>query len=152
MAASSVLIFLLFFSTGGLSQCYTDTNCTGETVPANSQRECCVETDEGLSFFDTNGLLCAVCIGKYLSYNKNESSYIVLAGIVCISDQNREAVAQVALLTTSDRRRACRAASDRVTWPRTRNARPIYLMPFNHGRCVVYREEKNGHVFSSEAH
>ena len=46
----------------GFSQCFTTTSCTGGTVPASTARECCIETNEGLSFSD--GGTCTVCIGN----------------------------------------------------------------------------------------
>ena len=49
----------VFFA--GFSQCFTDNNCTGGTVPAATERECCVETNEGLAFSDDG--TCTVCIG-----------------------------------------------------------------------------------------
>ena len=51
---------MTFFA--GFSQCFTDTSCTGDTIPAATERECCVETNEGLAFFD-NGT-CNLCIGN----------------------------------------------------------------------------------------
>ena len=47
----------------GFSQCFTGTGCTGDQVPASSQRECCVGTN-GLSFTDNDGT-CSACVGKY---------------------------------------------------------------------------------------
>ena len=44
------------------SQCFTGTGCTGDQVPAVSQRECCIETNTGLSYNDGGGT-CTVCIG-----------------------------------------------------------------------------------------
>ena len=63
MAVLSAGIFLLLFSAQGFSQCYTETNCTGAIVPADSQRECCVETDQGHLFAINDE--CATCTGKY---------------------------------------------------------------------------------------
>ena len=40
--------------------CFTDTECNGTTVPANSVRECCVGTNEGLSW---SGEICTACVG-----------------------------------------------------------------------------------------
>ena len=47
----------------GFSQCFTDKSCTGDTVPAATERECCVDTNEGLAFAD--GGACTACIGNY---------------------------------------------------------------------------------------
>ena len=59
---------MVFFSTSStvlwtrfLSVFHWYTDCTGDQVPASSQRECCVETDTGLSYND--GGTCTVCIG-----------------------------------------------------------------------------------------
>ena len=43
--------------------CYSGTNCSGDTVTAVSARECCVDTENGLSFFSSAG--CSPCIGEY---------------------------------------------------------------------------------------
>ena len=46
----------------GFSQCFTGTNCTGGEVVALDKRDCCVGTDDGLSFHD--GSNCSLCVGK----------------------------------------------------------------------------------------
>ena len=51
------------FDFTGFSQCFTDSDCTGGTVPAATERECCVETDDGLAFLD--GGECTECIGEF---------------------------------------------------------------------------------------
>ena len=57
-----LLVVLVLLLTGeGLSQCFTSADCTGDQVPASSERECCVGTDTGLSYND--GGTCTVCIG-----------------------------------------------------------------------------------------
>ena len=45
----------------GLSQCFTNTDCSGALVPAADQRACCVGTDDGLSY--NNGTTCTLCKG-----------------------------------------------------------------------------------------
>ena len=63
--AVSVILALLFVSLlpdQGFSQCFTGTNCTGDEVVALDERDCCVGTDDGLSFSD--GSSCTLCIGK----------------------------------------------------------------------------------------
>ena len=55
------LLVVLLLTGEGLSQCFTGTGCTGDQVPADNRRECCVETDTGLSYND--GGTCTVCIG-----------------------------------------------------------------------------------------
>ena len=63
--AASVLLALLLVSLlpdQGFSQCFTGTNCTGGEVVALDERDCCVETDDGISFSD--GSNCSLCIGK----------------------------------------------------------------------------------------
>ena len=57
----SSLVLVLLFSGQGFSQCFTNAGCTGDQVPAVSQRECCVETNTGLSYND--GGTCSMCIG-----------------------------------------------------------------------------------------
>ena len=41
--------------------CYSSTTCSGDIIPAKSERECCVGTDNGLSF--SSGGVCIRCIG-----------------------------------------------------------------------------------------
>ena len=63
--AVSVILALLFVSLlpgQGFSQCFTGTNCTGGQVVALDERDCCVGTDDGLSFSD--GSSYSLCIGK----------------------------------------------------------------------------------------
>ena len=63
--AVSMILALLFVSLlpgQGFSQCFTGTNCTGGEVVALDGRDCCVGTDDGLSFSD--GSNCTLCIGK----------------------------------------------------------------------------------------
>ena len=56
------LSFLFLLLAGeGFFQCYSDTACSGNLVPAANQRECCIETDEGLAF--SAGGTCNMCIG-----------------------------------------------------------------------------------------
>ena len=55
----SLLVLLL---TGeGFSQCFDSTGCTGSQVVARDKRDCCVGTNDGLSF--NNGGTCTNCIG-----------------------------------------------------------------------------------------
>ena len=55
------LLIVLLLTGQGFSQCFTSTDCTGDQVPADNQRECCVGTDTGLTYND--GGTCTVCIG-----------------------------------------------------------------------------------------
>ena len=55
------LVLVLLLTGQGFSQCFTGSNCTGDQVPAVSQKDCCVGTNTGLSYNDTWG--CTVCIG-----------------------------------------------------------------------------------------
>ena len=57
----SLGLVLLLLTGQVVSQCFTGTDCTGDQVPASSQRECCVGTDAGLSYNDRG--TCTVCIG-----------------------------------------------------------------------------------------
>ena len=62
MAAALYHLLLVLLLTGeGFSQCYNSTGCTGSLVGAVDQRDCCVGTNDGLSFSD--GGICANCIG-----------------------------------------------------------------------------------------
>ena len=56
---------LHFFA--GLSQCYTAADCTGEEVAAADQQDCCVGTNDGLSYND--GSTCNRCIGMYVVHD-----------------------------------------------------------------------------------
>ena len=61
MVSFSLLLFLLL--TGqAFCQCFTGSDCTGGQVAADSERECCVGTNDGLSYND--GGSCTECIGK----------------------------------------------------------------------------------------
>ena len=59
----SGLFIVLLLIGEGFSQCYVNTDCTGTVVEATDQRDCCVGTDNGLSFND--GSNCNLCIGSY---------------------------------------------------------------------------------------
>ena len=48
--------------TGVSQECFTDTVCSEGQFDVLNKMECCVGTDEGLSFSD--GGVCSVCIGK----------------------------------------------------------------------------------------
>ena len=62
MAAALYHLLLVFLLTGeAFSQCYNSTGCTGSLVGAVNQRDCCVGTNDGLSFSD--GGICTNCIG-----------------------------------------------------------------------------------------
>ena len=61
-----VVLFTLLLTGEGLSQCYTGTDCTGSVVSASNQRDCCVGTNDGLSFSD--GITCSICIGMQLAF------------------------------------------------------------------------------------
>ena len=61
-------VFLLLLVTGQGStqaQCWTSSGCTGDTVPADDARDCCVGTNDGQSYGGGPGN-CAVgqCIGE----------------------------------------------------------------------------------------
>ena len=62
MAFGLYLLLLVLLLTGeGFSQCFDSTGCTGNLVRAVHQRDCCVGTNDGLSF--NNGVTCTNCIG-----------------------------------------------------------------------------------------
>ena len=46
----------------GFSQCFTGTDCTDDQVPAANKRECCIGTNDGLSYNDRG--TCTECIGN----------------------------------------------------------------------------------------
>ena len=59
-----ISLLLVSLLTGQVvSQCFTGTDCTGDQVPASSQRDCCIETNTGLSYNDAG--TCTECIGIY---------------------------------------------------------------------------------------
>ena len=63
-----VCVFLLLLVTGpgsAQAQCWTSSGCTGDTVPADDARDCCVGTNDGQSYGVGPGN-CEVeqCIGK----------------------------------------------------------------------------------------
>ena len=60
-----VVLFTLLLTGESLSQCYTGTDCTGNVVSASNQKDCCVGTNDGLSFSD--GSICSICIGMRLA-------------------------------------------------------------------------------------
>ena len=68
------LLLVLLLTGEGLSQCFTSNGCTGDQVPADNQRECCVGTNTGLSYYD--GGSCTVCIGNVCNYRTpNETKF-----------------------------------------------------------------------------
>ena len=60
-----MLLLILISNIEGFAQCYTSSNCTGDTVPADYARDCCVGTNDGQSYGIGPGF-CEVsqCIGK----------------------------------------------------------------------------------------
>ena len=50
-------------------RCFTAANCTGEEVAAADQRDCCVGTNDGLSY--NNGSTCNRCIGMLVKMCSN---------------------------------------------------------------------------------
>ena len=54
--------------------CYSSTTCSGDVIPASSERECCIGTDDGLSF--SSGGVCIRCIGV-LSFSPSFFDYIL---------------------------------------------------------------------------
>ena len=61
MLCISIPLYIVTEEGSAQSQCYTDSNCTGDTFASDDVRECCVGTDDGLSFSD--GSVCTICIG-----------------------------------------------------------------------------------------
>ena len=62
--------------TTGSSQCFTSADCMGDQVPAGNQRECCIETNTGLSYND--GGTCTECIGIAI-YRESSTVHNVIA-------------------------------------------------------------------------
>jgi hypothetical protein len=56
----AIVLTGVLFATQGYSQCYNDTTCTGNVIPATDRKDCCVRTEDGLSFSD--GGTCRGCI------------------------------------------------------------------------------------------
>ena len=52
----------MYIFSAGIFRCYTRTDCTGTVIEAANQRDCCVGTNDGLSYGD--GDTCNPCIGK----------------------------------------------------------------------------------------
>ena len=55
------LLLVLLLAGEGFSQCFDSTGCTGSLVGAREKRDCCVGTNDGLSFRD--GVTCTTCTG-----------------------------------------------------------------------------------------
>ena len=71
-----VVLFTLLLTGEGLSQCYTGTDCAGSVVSASNQRDCCVGTNDGLSFSD--GSTCSICIGMQLTLQSECDTIVCL--------------------------------------------------------------------------
>ena len=52
---------ILLLTRESVSQCFTNTDCTGVVIVASDEQVCCVETNDGISFND--GSSCNLCIG-----------------------------------------------------------------------------------------
>ena len=78
MAAALYHLLLVLLLTGeGFSQCFNSTGCTGSLVRVSSERECCVGTNDGLSYND--GLNCTNCTGTLTSWQHK----LTLASMSC---------------------------------------------------------------------
>ena len=55
------LLLVILLAGKAFSQCFDSTGCTGSLVGAVDQRDCCVGTNDGLSF--SAGGICTNCIG-----------------------------------------------------------------------------------------
>ena len=62
--------------TTGSSQCFTNADCTGDQVPADNRRDCCVKTNTSLSYND--GGSCTECIGIFI-YRESSTVHNVIA-------------------------------------------------------------------------
>ena len=72
------LCFFFFAFCKG-AECFTNSNCSGDRVPANNTKDCCVGTSNGLSF--SNGDKCTQCIGNgynFISIDENVLHVYVL--------------------------------------------------------------------------
>ena len=63
---------LLYLATR-VSECYTNADCTGNQVAVTNQRQCCVWTNDGLSYSD--GSSCMVCRGRSWCENNGVLSF-----------------------------------------------------------------------------
>ena len=66
MLSTTVVFLLLLLNGHGLCQCFTDTDCRGNVIAVSGERDCCFETDDGLSFL-SNGV-CTGCASEYFVY------------------------------------------------------------------------------------
>lgn len=60
--ALAVFLMLLLLTGKGYSQCFNNSDCTGDERSASDVRSCCVGTNDGLSYMDNS--LCTTCIGE----------------------------------------------------------------------------------------
>lgn len=77
-------VVIYFSNDAGFSQlCYSERDCAGDTFAAATAKDCCVGTDEGLSF-SADGVTCTVaqCIGK-LSVSMCNYMYNYIYGDLC---------------------------------------------------------------------
>ena len=71
---------MLTFATGEF-QCYTSSDCTGTVINSTDQRDCCVGTNDGLSYGDGN--TCNCCIG--MANNNMEVCQVIIEYYVFFS-------------------------------------------------------------------
>ena len=57
------LLLILHLIGGVQSVCHRSSDCTGSTILAIDQADCCVGTNDGLAYSDDGGS-CTVCIGE----------------------------------------------------------------------------------------
>ena len=69
-------LLLLLLTGEGFCRCFESVGCTGSLVSAYSKRDCCVGTNDGLSFHD--GVSCTNCIDTGLA-SENILSYSLLS-------------------------------------------------------------------------
>lgn len=67
-AVLPVVLLILSVSSGGFSQCYTTTECTGRIAPGSNPEECCVGTGNGVAFLDAG--VCIPCHNEMRSLQK----------------------------------------------------------------------------------
>ena len=65
-ALISHFLLLILYVTGRVrSRCYIDTNCRGRTLAAIDQADCCIGTNDGIAYLNSEGN-CTACIGEFV--------------------------------------------------------------------------------------
>ena len=70
----SVLPLLFDFFAGSAHECYYLPDCQGESFPVENARECCVGTEDGVSYSHDSDCTIRQCIGKKI-YSRFQHNY-----------------------------------------------------------------------------